>query len=101
MQDVPAANHRDNVGGIEDMLFIDGVRAGSDPGIRIWGAELDTREIIGFRKLPAKLGGITLVQCQVNKEVALPGIAEPGFVNEGGADVPDVGDLRVVVVNIA
>ena len=101
VQDVPAANHGHDIGGIPRELLVHGVGAGIEPGIGIGASEVNRREIICLGELPAQLAGVSLVQGKVGEIVQLIRETDSDFVNRGWADVPDVSNLGVIVVDIA
>jgi hypothetical protein len=96
-----AANHGHHVGGVKDMLFVNRVRGGLDPGVRIVRDKLDGWKIVSFGELPAELRGIALSECKIGVEVPLIGVAETRLVNELRINRPNIRNLRVIVVDVS
>src|SRR6185437_9154637 len=93
VQDVLAADHRHNIRRIKYMLLVNRVALGLNPRIRIGIGELDSRNRVCLGELPPKLRGVALAQCQVLKEVALPGVTQSRFVNSPWTDIPNIRHL--------
>ena len=80
-----------------------GIGGGSNLKIIIGGtvdSEIHRGKDVGLGKLPAQFCGKAQARAAVREEVQLIGIAHSGFVDGFAADVPDVGDLGIVVVDI-
>ena len=89
VQDMLAADHGDDVRGIEDVLLVDGIGAGVDPGVRVRADELNGGQAVGLGELPAELALDSPAESQVGVEVALVGVAEANLVDGVGGDVGD------------
>src|ERR1700730_9356725 len=103
MQYMLSANQGHNVGWIKIMLLICGGGSWielSETGARVT-ADIDRREDIRLREQQPELSRIPLARALRCKEVELVGVSHPQFVDGAGADIPYIGNLCVVAVDVA
>ena len=94
---MPASDHRDHIGKVEDLLLLNGVDIGSEAKATVPG-NTGGRKIVSLRKLPSKLRRKAMIQGLIHVVIELVGITHSGFIHHAGADVPHIGNLRVIAV---
>ena len=94
-------DYRQHIGGVENMLDVDRVGGGRNPRVRILACLLDRRKVVRLGKLPAHLRGVPLIQGEVAKVAVLKRVTYSGLVDHRGADVPNIGYLRLIVGDVA
>ena len=96
-----AADHGHDIGIVEEVFLVNRIGTWRQPRIGIGAGGLKSRKIIQLPKLPTQLSSISLAQRAIGEVVHLVRVADSELVHRGGADVPYVCDLGIIVVDVA